>query len=368
MFRRHGAPLGITFHPKWWNVRHGIDFGEKFFLDPAYRIEQDMKMRRALWERFGDLGIGEESPQPEPIIGSKYTAMGWMISAALGVHIRYLQDAPPWPVCAEWSDEYVDHELQVPDIEKAPFVSDVLRQMDWLEREYGYVDGDLNTQGVLNVAVETRGQSIFLDMIEHPARAHKIFRVIAEAIIACGGAIRDRSRSVSTGVTSMAQLYDRRSGYDKGVMIIGNCTVEMISNGHYEEFILPYDQMIADAMPPFGVHYCGFNLKHVTEGVAKLRGLEFLEIGYGSGLPACRKVFADQFINARYGPVILRNSRPEEIDFQIAELCASRPDSISVVGVDDHVSDEQVRAYFHAGDRWWENADHIVPRDVIPFK
>ncbi len=367
MIRTHGAPAGITFHPKWWHTNYHTNFNRPFYHDPEFRIQQDMAMRRQLWERFGDLGIGEEHPQPEPIIGSKYTAMGWMVSAALGVKVRYLDDAPPWPVCAEWDDATCDT-IQVPQIETAPFISDVLKQMDWLEREYGHVAGDINLQGVLNVAIETRGQMIFIDMIESPERAHRVFGVITDTIIACARAIREQSDSSSIGVTTMAMLYDQQSGYDKGVTIIGNCTVDMISNEHYEEFILPYDTRIAGELRPFGVHHCGFNLDHVKKGYSKIPGLDFIEIGYGSGLKSCREVFKEKWINARYGPVKMRNSKPEEIDFDVAEICACRPDSMSVVAVDDHVTDEQVRAYFNAADKWWNNADHIVPRDIIPPK
>ncbi|MBE7557410.1 hypothetical protein HS125_00035 [bacterium] len=367
MIRSHGAPAGITFHPKWWHTNFGTNFNKPFYYDPKFRIEQDMTMRRQLWEKFGDLGIGEKHPEPQPIIGSKFTAMGWMIAATLGAQIRYLDDAPPWPICAEWDDDYADH-VKVPDITTAPFMSDVLRQMDWLEKEYGYIDGDINLQGVLNVAIETRGQMIFIDMIEHPERAHHIFDVIADTIIACAGAIRERSRSTSIGVTTMAMLYDRVSGFERGVTVVSNCTVEMISNEHYEEFILPYDTRISETLRPFGVHHCGFNLDHVTKGYSKIPNLDFIEIGYGSGLKTCRRIFADKYVNARYGPVKMRNSTCEEIDFDVAEICACRPDSMSVVAVDDHVTDEQVRAYFNAADKWWNNADHIQPRDVIPPK
>ena len=367
MFRTHGAPAGITFHPKWWYENHGINFNEPFYRDPKFRIEQDVKMRRALWERFGDLGIGEEHPEPEPIIGSKYTAMGWMIAATMGIQIRYLDDAPPWPIAGEWDDETTDN-AKVPDIHTAPFMSDVFKQMDWLEKEYGRVEGDINLQGVLNVAFETRGQMIFIDMLENPERVHRFFRVIAETIIACSGAIRERSNSTSIGVTTMAQLFDRASSYEKGVTIVSNCTVDLISNEHYEEFIMPYDDMIGERLRPFGVHHCGFNLDHVAKGYRKLKNLDFIEIGYGSGLKTCREVFRDKYVNARSGPVKMRNGTCEEIDYDVAEICACRPDSMSVVAVDDHVSDDKVRAYFNAADKWWEKADHITPRDIIPPK
>ena len=49
----------ITFHPSWWHENAVIDFTQQFFDDPEYRMEADVKMRKTLYEHFGDLGIGE---------------------------------------------------------------------------------------------------------------------------------------------------------------------------------------------------------------------------------------------------------------------------------------------------------------------
>ena len=47
-----------------------------------------------------------------------------------------------------------------------------LRQMiDKLKQRLSYVVGNINWQGVLNVALDLRGQETFLDLILHPERA-----------------------------------------------------------------------------------------------------------------------------------------------------------------------------------------------------
>lgn len=53
----------ITFHPSWWHKNVGICFSQEFFDDPGYRMECDIKMRKALYERFGAYGIGEKDPR-----------------------------------------------------------------------------------------------------------------------------------------------------------------------------------------------------------------------------------------------------------------------------------------------------------------
>ena len=42
----------ITFHPSWWHKNVGICFSQEFFDDPGYRMECDIKMRKALYERL----------------------------------------------------------------------------------------------------------------------------------------------------------------------------------------------------------------------------------------------------------------------------------------------------------------------------
>ena len=76
-------PFELVFNPHWWHRTAGIDFDEPFYLDPVKRIENDVIMRRVLYERFGSMGLGEADPQPRPIVGSAHVAGGFVIPALL---------------------------------------------------------------------------------------------------------------------------------------------------------------------------------------------------------------------------------------------------------------------------------------------
>ncbi|MCP5114119.1 MAG: hypothetical protein GY953_25085, partial [bacterium] len=67
-------PVEVIFNPNWWFRNYGISFAKSFYLDRERRIENDVKMRKALQERFG---IGEPNPEPRPIIGSRHVAGGF---------------------------------------------------------------------------------------------------------------------------------------------------------------------------------------------------------------------------------------------------------------------------------------------------
>ena len=61
------AIYDITFHPAWWHKRTGVSFDKKFFLNPDYRIQADMLMRRFLFENFPEI-YPSESYMVQPVI------------------------------------------------------------------------------------------------------------------------------------------------------------------------------------------------------------------------------------------------------------------------------------------------------------
>ena len=91
-------PVELVFNPRWWYQTAGIAFDKAFYLDAPARIRHDVTMRRVLYERYGDLGLGEPDPGPRPVIGSPYVAGGFAIPALLGAEIRFAPDAAPQPL------------------------------------------------------------------------------------------------------------------------------------------------------------------------------------------------------------------------------------------------------------------------------
>ena len=92
-------PYDITFHPSWWHKNAGIDFSQPFFDDYKYRMDCDVKMRRALYDHFGAYGIGEKNPQPRPLIGTDLLAAGYLYSELMGCGIVYQPDNSPQVIC-----------------------------------------------------------------------------------------------------------------------------------------------------------------------------------------------------------------------------------------------------------------------------
>lgn len=348
-------PLDVTFHPKWWHKNTGILFNRGFFFDnPHYRVEADMKMRRTLYERFGDLGLGEENPDPRPIIGSDLLAIGYLHSEILGCEIRYSDDNSPEVICKHMTNEEVEA-LEVPDLDKSEAWGVIQKQIEELQNKYGDVVPYVNLMGVQNIALDVRGSEVFIDYFTEPELANKLLRVCTELSIEVGRRLKKLSKEISGGVTGIV----RQTVPD--VYLTSNCTVEMISLDNYKEFLLKYDNIIAKEFAPFGIHHCGATMEHVVDGYMLVDNLAFAEVGAYSDLAYVRQKLPNIHLNTRYSPVKLKDVSYEEMKKDIGKiLIDGKPVkylSISCVGIDDNVSDHQVRNFIRCCQELSENID-----------
>ena len=101
-------PVEIVFHPRWWYKTAGIGFDQEFFYDPEIRVKTEIRMRKVLFEKFGEFGMGEEDPEPRPIIGPVHLATYGLIAALWGCEIRYDMTSSPQVVCRNLSLEELD--------------------------------------------------------------------------------------------------------------------------------------------------------------------------------------------------------------------------------------------------------------------
>jgi len=106
-------------------------------------------------------------------------------------------------------------------------------------------------QGTFNNAHLVRGNDILYDFYDEPELLHTLFSRTTDHLI-------DLTKWLRT------QLTDEPDGYFcdwsclwKGGARISNCSLHMISNEFYREFIRPYDQRLLDAVGGGRIHYCG---------------------------------------------------------------------------------------------------------------
>lgn len=336
----------ITFHPSWWHENAGIDFTQQFFDDPEYRMEADIKMRRTLYEHFGDLGIGEKDPQKRPLLGTDLLAAGYLLSELMGCGIRYQADNSPQVECMDLDEDSID-QIQVPDLDTSEVWQRTQKQIDYLLKKYGHVETYVNLQGIQNIAMDIMGQELMVSYYTAPEEINGLLEKITKMSIEVGKRFKALSNDVSGGVTAIVRQTVPEC------YLTSNCSVEMISNDLYEEFLLKYDQELADAFGNFGIHHCGKSMEHVVEGYSKVKGLTFAEVGAFSDIKTVRSHLPGIFLNARYSPVRLMNASKEDIFSEVKYLAENGQEngqkiSVSCVGIDNHVSDTQIRYFLEA--------------------
>lgn len=298
-------PIELVFNPNWWYTNAGISFDENFYFDSETRIKNDVTMRRVLHQRYSALGLGEENPQPRPIIGSMHVAGGFIVPALLGSKIEFTADAAPQPEPISLSPEQLE-KLEKPDFKTTAPMTRLIADMDALEAKYGYVVGDLNTDGVLNNAYHLYGQDIYSDFYEAPQRVRRVLEIVGELIADVASYIKSRTCSYSIAVNRMA------ARLTPSPFLHGNCSVQMISPDSYREMQLPIEKNLAAKLQPYGIHHCGNNLHLIASEYAKVDS-SYFEVGWGSDVARSRQALPNAFFNLRLSPVRMLQNTPADI-------------------------------------------------------
>lgn len=297
-------PLELIFNPNWWNKMAGISFEKPFYFDAKTREANDVLMRRVLFERFGAFGFGEEDPRPQPVIGSQFVAGGFIIPGLLGADIRFSSAEAPQPLPKAFSRQDIES-FSRPVMKNTWPMNELIRSWDEQEKEYGYLIGDLNTDGLLNAAYHFYGPELFTDLLEEPDRPEKFMQEISELIIETASYIHNRTGSYSVSVNRMV------SHLNPAPFIHANCSVQMISPRIYSRSQLPIEQKMAEMIQPFGIHHCGVQMEKYAKEYAKIP-VDFCDVGWGSDPRKCREALPEAFLNLRLSPIRLLHCTPEE--------------------------------------------------------
>ncbi|MDD8025847.1 MAG: hypothetical protein PHI34_04995 [Acidobacteriota bacterium] len=333
-------PVEVVFHPSWWHKHGGISFDQDFYYHPGRRVEDERRMEGVLRGRFGDLGLGEDAGRDVPSVGAVHNAAGFLLSEMLGCRVEYPEDGPPLVVPAGRPDLDVDVEAAF----AGPAYRRFVQLVESLKARHGFVTGDANWAGVLNLALDLRGQAVFLDMADRPREAAAFFARIGRVI--------DRFTAFlerETGTTSISVNRTVRH-LDAPVFLHSECALTMISTAHYRKFIFPIDREWSLRRRSFGIHYCGADPHRYGEAFAELPGLDFLDVGWGGDLKALRERLPRTFLNIRLSPVEIVAWSADEIRRAIEERVEAAGDprltGVCCINMDDRVSDAQVRAIY----------------------
>jgi hypothetical protein len=335
-------PIEVVFHPSWWHRHAGITFDADFFYHPFRRVEAERRMEDVLYQRFGDLGLGKDRGLDLPVIGAVHNASGFLLSEMLGCRVEYLENAPPQVFPANRGDLELDIEAAF----RSPAFRRLEQLVDALKGRHGHVIGDVNWAGILNLALDVRGQTIFLDMVDRPEETKRFFGRIAEVMERFTDWIARASGTTSISVNRTVRHIR------KPVFLHSECALTMISAAHYREFLRPYDEAWSERRRPFGIHYCGADPHRFADELAGLPALDFLDVGAGGDIRALRRDLPLTFLNIRLSPVDIVDQSPADIRQTVLERAADAVNpyltGVCCINMDDRVTDDKIRALFGA--------------------
>ena len=317
----------VGFNPNWFHVRCGIDFSERWHEDPDYRWETLQVMAAEVGRRFPGHPIGGVTATRLPrdlltgIFGA--AAMGKL----LGLSIRYFPNAWPANVGAHLADDAVVR-FEPPELEANPFFQGILRQVDRAAELTGSAEGYLHWQGVLNTAYRLRGETIFTDLIEEPARAHRVFEIVTTTMIAGARAL---------------YAHQRRRGFEVRFLSVANCMLNMISPAQYREHLLQYDLRLRDAFDVFGIHNCAWSIDPHMDTYAGIRDLAYIDMGLESDLRRARRLFPRARRSLLYTPMDLKNKPWSDVRADLDRIAADLgPCDLGLPDIEADIPDERV--------------------------
>ena len=106
------------------------------------------------------------------------------------------------------------------------------------------------------------------------------------------------------------------------IMGLGDAAASLVGPQIYEEFVLPYEKQMVDALHAMGVkvrlHICG-NIGRILDGIGSL-GCDLVDVDFMVPMSKCRQAMGpEQVLDGNIDPVAaLRNGTPESITAAIA--------------------------------------------------
>ena len=330
----------LNFGPAWWFAHYGMKFDQEFWQDPVARTERWREQKRLLYERFGELGLGEKDPRPHPIAGEAYGHR--FMSAFWGCEIQYVPDQ--YPSALVLADPYERMKnLTVPSLAESPAVQRLQSEVRTLRQHYGSCETAINFGGPINNAVSVLGSEIFVVCKQEPELARSVLQKMGEAVLAVYDGLVCPLNGISIG--------EGRKRYFE----IGDCPVGMVSPQTYQEMILPADLWLRSQFRGrFGLHHCG-----IFEPYAQVyRPLKFdcLDVGPGSDLGLTRAAYPDIPITTYLAVESLIGISQKDLDANLVKMIregapARLFPTITVAEAGPEVSDEIVRYLLTASER-----------------
>lgn len=324
------GPVNVTFSPAWFKRYAGLDYSEAVWADPISRTERGREAERCLYDRFADIGIGSNDPQPAPSV----EAYGnYFMPALFGCEMLFPPDQAPGFRALNGDFEDM-RRLREPDFDTNPVIRKALSDAETLKKHYGACGGGICMGSPLNIAVNIYGETFVMACALEPETAQHVLRVVAETSFKLHREVCARIAPNDFPLTDIPWGY-------------GNCPAVMFSPKTYREVILPVDLWVRGQVASFGLHHCGVFDDYI-EVYKELRP-DCLDIGGGSNYRAIRKAYPNIPFSLIVNAPDVEGKSVSEIDDLVGGMVegAAPVEQVSVLWtgeVSENIEDDTVRA------------------------
>jgi hypothetical protein len=316
-FGRFGLSYGLT--PSLLHARYGLDYGERFHHDIAWRVAQVMEVDRQVFGDFRGIGLGFSEPFPRATIepfGHRF------VPALYGCPVLYAAGEDPAAVRRPFDAGEV---LALPPwtrerLEGAEPTRRVLEQAAWArahcdreeaERRMGYNPHALplsslqNLGSVINTAVSVFGEDALLLGEDSPELLRALYRNVTDLMLLC------------------LRHFPAVDGRTLSDVFVGNCTVAMISPRQYAACNGPSDGRLAEHARGIGARFLVHQDSGATphlRGYARLGTVQGIDFGQDTDWEQAAEVFPGAAANCILFPSWVRAHDGREMEEELRRL------------------------------------------------
>ena len=314
--------IDITFAQAWWHKYYRAE------------LERGVSRERLLYDRFGDVGLGQAEPTDEPpVVGDEYGDR--FMAAFWGCEVVCQPGHAPAAIPLPNAMARMEN-LEVPDLASSPLVIRTLEKAEQLKAQHGRCRSGVSIGGPMNTAVSVFGDELLHVCAAEPDLARHVHQKMAEAIVA----IHDHVVCVIED-TDVAEAHRRIWG-------VGNCPVCMISPQMYIDVVRPADLWLKEQFPVdgFSVHHCG--LFHPYVEAYRPLAPTVLDVGPGTDLRITRAAYPQAKMSTFLEVAGAAKMSPDEMDAVVTKMIEDAAPielftRIRIADAGPEVSDETVR-------------------------
>lgn len=124
-----------------------------------------------MYDKFGNYDLGNNYKTHNPGVGAVHNAAGFMLSEMLDCEVKYSEDSAPSVIPFDTDNLNINKDRAM----KSPVFKKFLNMRESLKVKHGYLRGDVNWGGVLNLAMDVRGNDILTDFLIQPDAVKNYF-------------------------------------------------------------------------------------------------------------------------------------------------------------------------------------------------